>query len=91
MDAEKHQKVKVIFQKAIVSNPKWKNCLQDHSLVQMLVDRGEMTEEEASQSSSSNIITQAINDSQKSATASIEVLNQVEHNDLFVLVSDGIL
>ncbi len=64
---------------------------KDHSLVQMMVDRGEMTEEEASQSSSSNIITQAINDSQKSATASIEVLNQVEHNDLFVLVSDGIL
>lgn len=64
---------------------------KDHSLVQMMVDRGEMTEQEAANSQSNNIITQAINDTQKPATPSTQKIDGVQPGDIFILMSDGVI
>lgn len=64
---------------------------KDHSLVQMMVDQGQITEEEAMQSSRRNIILQAIGDGNRYSTPEIHKLEDIREGDFILLMSDGIL
>ncbi len=64
---------------------------KDHSLVQMMVDKGEMTEAEAMSSKSRNVIMQAVSDSQKQTEPDITLLEDIQSGDHILLLSDGIL
>lgn len=64
---------------------------KDHSLVQMMVDSGEMTEAEALSSRSKNVIMQAINDGRRKAEPEIALLEDLREGDYILLLSDGIL
>lgn len=64
---------------------------RDHSLVQLMVDNGQITPEEAQQSHRKNIILQAISDGNRFTTPEIVHLTDVRSEDIFLLMSDGIL
>lgn len=64
---------------------------KDHSLVQMLVDKGELNEDEMSHNRSKNIILQALNDSELKARPDIAELKDLRERDVILLLSDGIL
>ncbi|TNE27651.1 MAG: serine/threonine-protein phosphatase [Bacteroidetes bacterium] len=64
---------------------------RDHSLVQLMVDQGHLTEEEARKSNRKNIILQAISDGNRFATPDITELTDIESGDILLLLSDGIL
>jgi serine/threonine-protein phosphatase Stp1 len=61
---------------------------RDHSLVQELVDRGEITEEAAERHPQANVVTRAIG--ADDALALDKATGAVQMGDLFVLVSDGV-
>lgn len=62
---------------------------KDHSLVQMLIDKGELTSEDAHNHPMSNVITQCLG----AATSSINPgtrIYQFVHNDVLLLCTDGL-
>lgn len=64
---------------------------RDHSLVQMMVDSGEIQESESASYPMRHIILQALDDSGKHADAEIERLSGLIADDIVLLMSDGIL
>jgi len=64
---------------------------EDHSLVQELVKRGELTQEEAQTHPQKNIILRAISGTDSPTKADVVVITDVQANDYFLLCSDGIL
>ncbi|MCR9226810.1 MAG: protein phosphatase 2C domain-containing protein [Flavobacteriaceae bacterium] len=63
---------------------------KDHSVVQGMVDVGEITEEEAQTHPKRNIITRAINGSNPTRIDQ-KVIVDIKKNDFFLLCTDGIL
>ncbi len=61
----------------------------DHSLVQELIDRGEISKEEAFTHPDSNIITRGLGDFDTEAVADI-VVHDIHPNDTLLLCSDGL-
>ena len=61
---------------------------KDHSVIQMMVDMGEMTQEEAQNSSEKNLLTQSVGGEKKPKPRFYET-DSLEQNDLFLLCSDG--
>lgn len=65
---------------------------KDHSLVNDLVDCGELTPEEAKHSTQKNVITRAMQPHQEKRTkADISILTDVRKGDYFYMCSDGML
>jgi len=65
---------------------------KDHSLVNELVDCGELTLEEAKYSSQKNIITRAMQPHQeRRSKADVAILTDVKEGDYFFMCSDGML
>ena len=62
---------------------------KDHSLVQELVDKGEITEDEAFNHPDNNIITRGLGDFQTQAKADI-ITYDLHPNDTILLCSDGL-
>ena len=65
-----------------------KALTKDHSYVQELVDKGELTEEEALTHPDSNLITRGLGDFD-TPTADI-IIHPIHPNDMFLLCSDGL-
>jgi|GEM_PF-1310976 len=63
---------------------------KDHSLVQKMVDEGEITDEQALTHKQKNIILRAINGSTNPTNFEFAVLDDVKEGDLFLLCTDGI-
>lgn len=63
---------------------------KDHSVVQGMVDMGEITEEEAQTHPKRNIITRAINGANPTRIDQ-KVIGDIKANDFFFLCTDGIL
>lgn len=63
---------------------------KDHSLVQKMVDKGEITEEQALTHPQKNIILRAINGSTNPTNFEFTVLDDVQADDLFLLCTDGV-
>ena len=63
---------------------------KDHSVVQGMVDMGEITEEEAQTHPKRNIITRAINGTNPTRIDQ-EIITDIKKNDFFFLCTDGIL
>jgi protein phosphatase len=63
---------------------------KDHSVVQSMVDMGEITEEEAQTHPKRNIITRAINGANPTRIDQ-KIVSEVKKNDFFLLCTDGIL
>jgi len=63
---------------------------KDHSVVQSMVDMGEITEEEAQNHPKRNIITRAINGTRPTRIDQ-KIITDIKKNDFFFLCSDGIL
>ena len=74
-----------------VFNPRTglKPLTKDHSYVQELIDKGELTEEEALTHPDSNLITRGLGDMDSPAIADI-TSHPIQSNDLFLLCSDGL-
>lgn len=64
---------------------------RDHSLVQLMVENGQLTEEEARQSRRKNVILQAISDGGKESTPDVHEIDNLLPGDHILLMSDGIL
>ncbi|GEM_PF-451877 len=64
---------------------------EDHSLVQELIKRGEITPEEAQTHPNKNIILRAISSSENPTKADVAVITDIQTNDFFLLCTDGIL
>ncbi len=65
---------------------------KDHSLVNDLVDCGELTPEEAKHSSQRNVITRAMQPHQDRRTkADVSILTDIKKGDYFYMCSDGML
>lgn len=65
---------------------------RDHSLVNDLIDIGEITEEEAKNHPQKNVITRAMQPCQeRRAKASIAHLTEIQEGDYFYMCSDGML
>lgn len=65
---------------------------KDHSLVNDLIDCGELTPEEAKHSTQKNVITRAMQPHQKKRTkADISIITDVRKGDYFYMCSDGML
>lgn len=64
---------------------------KDHSLVQMMIDNGEIPESDAKDYPMRNVILQALDDSGKRAEADVQRIDKIEAGDIFLLMSDGIL
>lgn len=62
---------------------------KDHSYVQELIDKGELTEEESFSHPDSNIITRGLGDFDTDVLADI-VTYSIQPNDVFLLCSDGL-
>ncbi len=64
---------------------------EDHSLVNELVKRGEITAEEAKVHPQRNVILRAISGSDTPSQISVHQITNIEAGDFFILCSDGIL
>ncbi len=64
---------------------------EDHSLVNELVKRGEITAEEAKVHPQRNVILRAISGSDNPSQISVHHITDIEDGDFFMLCSDGIL
>ncbi|MFK7903735.1 MAG: PP2C family serine/threonine-protein phosphatase [Chitinophagales bacterium] len=64
---------------------------EDHSLVNELVKRGEITAEEAKVHPQRNVILRAISGSDNPSQISVHHITNIEAGDFFMLCSDGIL
>jgi protein phosphatase len=62
---------------------------KDHSYVQELVDKGELTEENAHDHPYSNVITRCLGDTQNRAVPDTRI-HQLRNGDIFLLCSDGL-
>lgn len=63
----------------------------DHSLVNQLLEAGVITEEEAINHPQGNVITRAIQGSQRRTKADVTEINDIQADDYFFLCTDGIL
>ncbi len=63
----------------------------DHSLVQEMVDRGQMTEDEAQFHPSSNVIMRAISGPENATKLDYHFIDDLEPGDFFLLCTDGIV
>lgn len=63
---------------------------KDHSLVQMMIDKGEITEEQAEKNSATNVILQAVSDSKRGAAPDFHHLTDIQPGDRILLMTDGI-
>lgn len=66
-----------------------KPLTKDHSYVQELIDKGELTEEEALTHPDSNLITRGLGDLDSPAKADITI-HPIKSGDMFLLCSDGL-
>ncbi|OWY25457.1 serine/threonine-protein phosphatase [Sphingobacteriales bacterium UPWRP_1] len=64
---------------------------EDHSLVQELVKRGEISAAEAQTHPQKNIILRAVSGTDAPTKADVAILEKIQDNDYFLLCSDGIL
>lgn len=64
---------------------------EDHSLVNELLKRGEITAEEAKVHPQRNVILRAISGSDNPSQISVHQIEEIEAGDFFLLCSDGIL
>ena len=64
---------------------------KDHSLVQSMVDIGQITKEEAAVHPKKNIITRAISGSARSINADVAIIKDIRDGDIFFLCTDGIM
>lgn len=65
---------------------------RDHSLVNSLIDCGELTPEEARHSKQKNVITRAMQPNQeRRAKADVAILSDIKAGDYFYMCSDGML
>lgn len=66
-------------------------CLsKDHSVVQNLVDSGDISEEEAFYHPQKNVITKCLGNEERVNARIIDISGEVFENDLFLICSDGI-
>ena len=74
-----------------VFNPRTglKTLTKDHSYVQELIDKGELTEEKALTHPDSNLITRGLGDFESTAKADT-LIHPIQLNDIFLLCSDGL-
>lgn len=63
---------------------------RDHSVVQNLLDTGEITEQEAWHHPQRNVITKCIGDDERVNARIIELTGDVAENDRYLLCSDGV-
>lgn len=71
-----------------ISNEGIRKVTQDHSIVQLMVDRGELTEEEAKSYPGKNLITRAIG---TDATVECDLFSlELERDDCVLLCTDGL-
>jgi PPM family protein phosphatase len=64
---------------------------QDHSLVNSLISRGEITEEEARHHPQKNILLKAISTDNSAPEAEAHWVSDIEEGDYFMLCTDGLL
>lgn len=64
---------------------------EDHSLVNELVKRGEITKQEAAHHPRKNVILRAVSGSSNPTRADVKVITDIEPGDIFLLATDGIL
>lgn len=64
---------------------------EDHSLVNELVKRGEITKEEANTHPRKNVILRAVSGKAEPTNLDVRLLNDIQPGDIFFLASDGIL
>ncbi|OWY16767.1 serine/threonine-protein phosphatase [Sphingobacteriales bacterium UPWRP_1] len=64
---------------------------EDHSLVQELVKRGEITAAEAQTHPQKNIILRAVSGTDAPTKADVAIIDNLRENDYFLLCSDGIM
>ncbi|MGB1207108.1 MAG: PP2C family protein-serine/threonine phosphatase [Chitinophagales bacterium] len=74
-----------------IRNGKIKFISEDHSLVNELVKRGEITAEEALVHPQRNVILRAISGQKSPTKIDVVELTDIQKNDYFLLCSDGIL
>jgi len=63
---------------------------EDHSFVQMLVNLGEITKEEAAVHPKKNIITRALSGSVSSVNADVAFIKDIRDGDVFLMCTDGV-
>ena len=63
---------------------------EDHSLVQTLVNIGEITKEEAAVHHQNNIITRALSGATNSVNADVAFIKDIQDGDVFLLCTDGV-
>ena len=63
---------------------------EDHSLVQSLVNMGELTKEEAATHPKKNIITRALSGATCSVNAEVALIRDIQDGDFFFLCTDGV-
>jgi protein phosphatase len=63
---------------------------KDHSIVQNLIDTGEITEEEARIHPKRNVITKCIGDEERVNARIIDLTDDIQNGDIWMLCTDGI-
>ena len=74
-----------------ISEGKIKHKSEDHSLIQFMINNGDLSEEEAKNHPYKNIISRAIKGIEKTSEIEHKRIHNIKENDYFALVSDGIL
>lgn len=74
----------------IYSNQKLTQLTKDHSLVQRMVEKGEITEQEAANHPKRNIMTSAIGQKLSQMKIDVEGHYDLEHGDILLAFSDGV-
>jgi len=74
----------------LYSKHKLKQLTKDHSLVQRMVERGEITAEEAVNHPKRNIMTSAIGQKLSQMKIDVEGHYEIEHGDILFAFSDGV-
>ena len=66
------------------------HATEDHSLVQSLVNIGELTKEKAALHPKKNVITRALSGATYSVNADVAIIKDVQDDDVFFLCTDGV-
>ena len=74
-----------------VRNGEAKFITEDHSLVNELVKRGEITREEAANHPRKNMILRAVSGSTNPTKLDVKMITDIQPGDYFILLTDGIL
>ncbi|MCB0644940.1 MAG: serine/threonine-protein phosphatase, partial [Phaeodactylibacter sp.] len=74
-----------------IRNGQVKQRTSDHSLVNELIKRGEITEEQARTHPRKNVILRAISGSSSATKLDVDIWQDVQKGDVFFLCTDGIL